>query len=533
MSRSARSRRVVTAVAAGALALGVAAPQLASAAPPPTGTAPGAPGTLSRFDLARKDCVGTARSGSSKVWFTVADGVLSDVYEPTIDNTDVHSLQYVVTDGSTFTDLQQRDTTYTVQADPTRHGVHGHLDQRGARLPARDHLPHRPGARHAWSCTRRCRLRPRAPLHVYARLDAHVNGNGGGGDANGGADDGTVAAGNVAVIGDPNTVSQAVNRDYAVPTYMALDARSLSRASVGYAGTASDGLTQLDATHTLTPRYAAAPDGHVVATADVTPNNGNSIDLALGFGRTAAEAVDTAGRVAAPEFRQRAAVLPAGLAALRRRPAAADARRRGGRLLPQRQRAAGQPGQDVPGRAGRLAGQPVGPGGQRRRPGGRQAGVLRLLPRGLLPRPLRGRHRLPRRRRRRHRAGGDPLPVRTPAAGRRPDAAQLAAQRQGGAGHRRRPARRDGLPDPDDVPDRARRGRRRSTATTSCRRRTSSSRTARRSATSGGRSSRATRRRPSPPRSPASPRRRRSPRSTATPPTRSSTTPSPTTSSAP
>jgi glucoamylase len=42
--------------------------------------APGAPGTLSYFDLARKDCVGTARNTNSKVWFTVADGVLSDVY---------------------------------------------------------------------------------------------------------------------------------------------------------------------------------------------------------------------------------------------------------------------------------------------------------------------------------------------------------------------------------------------------------------------------------------------------------------------
>ena len=77
--------------------------------------APDGPGALSYFDLARKDCVGTARNTSSKVWFTLADGVLSDVYYPTIDNTNVKTLQYVVTDGSTFTDLQTRDTTYTVQ----------------------------------------------------------------------------------------------------------------------------------------------------------------------------------------------------------------------------------------------------------------------------------------------------------------------------------------------------------------------------------------------------------------------------------
>jgi glucoamylase len=74
------------------------------------------PGTLSHFDLARKDCVGTANSRTSKVWFTVAGGVLSDVYSPTVDNTNVETMQFVVTDGATFTDLQTRDTTYTVRS---------------------------------------------------------------------------------------------------------------------------------------------------------------------------------------------------------------------------------------------------------------------------------------------------------------------------------------------------------------------------------------------------------------------------------
>ena len=78
--------------------------------------APGGPGALSHFDLARKDCLGTARNTESKVWYTVAGGMLSDVYYPTVDNTNVETLQYIVTDGATFTDLQARDMTYTVQA---------------------------------------------------------------------------------------------------------------------------------------------------------------------------------------------------------------------------------------------------------------------------------------------------------------------------------------------------------------------------------------------------------------------------------
>ena len=132
-----------------------------------------------------------------------------------------------------------------------------------------------------------------ARLHLYARLDAHVNGNGGGGSDNAGANSGVVDSSGVPVVFSTNTVTNAVNRAYAVPTYMALAATSARAASVGYAGTASDGLTQLDSTHALTP-YTSAPDGHVVATEDVTPGGGHQVTLALGFGRTQAQSVSVA-----------------------------------------------------------------------------------------------------------------------------------------------------------------------------------------------------------------------------------------------
>jgi glucoamylase len=92
--RRGRGRALTTVVALGLAAcaqLGAAAAQEAAA--------PDGPGALSHFDRARKDCLGTARNRTSKVWYTVANGVLSDVYFPTIDNTNVETLQYVVTDG--------------------------------------------------------------------------------------------------------------------------------------------------------------------------------------------------------------------------------------------------------------------------------------------------------------------------------------------------------------------------------------------------------------------------------------------------
>ena len=88
-------------------------PSAGATAAEAAGTSPGTPGVQSYFDLARKDCVGTARNDTSKVLFTVAGGVLSDVYWPNVGATNVHTLQYVVTDGTSFTDLQTRDMTYT------------------------------------------------------------------------------------------------------------------------------------------------------------------------------------------------------------------------------------------------------------------------------------------------------------------------------------------------------------------------------------------------------------------------------------
>jgi glucoamylase len=283
----ARGRRFITLAGCVAILAGLAVASPAATAARADTIAPGAPGAPSYFDLARKDCVGTAANTGSKVWYTVADGVLSDVYEPTIDNTNVSTLQYVVTDGSTFTDMQTRDMTYTVAADPTGMActVTSTDAKHGFRLittyitdPASDTvLMHTTVQDTPGSDTNL------SSLHLYARLDAHVNGNGGGGTENAGANTGVVdtsAGSPVPVVYSTNTVTDAVNRDYAVPTYMALAATSDLAASVGYEGTASDGLTQLDATHTLTS-YTSAPDGHIVATEDVTPASGHEVTLAL------------------------------------------------------------------------------------------------------------------------------------------------------------------------------------------------------------------------------------------------------------
>jgi glucan 1,4-alpha-glucosidase len=285
---------VVLGLVVGAL---VAAPAPRAAAQP--AAAPDGPGALSHFDLARKDCLGTARNRTSKVWYTVANGVLSDVYYPTVDTTNVETLQYVVTDGATFTDLQTRDTSYRVTPlDPAGMScrVTTTADSGRYRIvtdyvtdPARDAL------------LLRVRFQPlvAGDLRLYLRFDPTVNGNGGGGNGNGGADGGTVDTSSghpVPVASDPVTATNAANRDYARPVHVALDASTpFTEVSNGFAGAASDGLTQLDHDHALTATYGQAVRGNLVQTARVDLAAGNDLTLALGFGTSQGEAVATAG----------------------------------------------------------------------------------------------------------------------------------------------------------------------------------------------------------------------------------------------
>jgi glucoamylase len=260
------------------------------------------PGATSHQDQSRKDCIGTARNTRSKIWYTVANGILSDVYAPTVDATNVETMQYIVTDGSTFTDLQSRDTTYTATADASgmvctvtttaKSGTY-RLVSTYLTDPARDSVVVH---------TRFVPLTAAAKSYsLYVRLDANAGGNGGGGVPNGGADSAVVDTSSgtaVPVSFDTSTTSQA-DRSYAVPSFLALRAdRPFTAVSSGFVGAASDGLTQLDANHTLGPVTSTATDGNVEQTAGVQLDHNGSTTLALGFGTTQAAAVKTAGSTA-------------------------------------------------------------------------------------------------------------------------------------------------------------------------------------------------------------------------------------------
>ena len=260
--------------------------------------AAGAPGAASHYDEARKDCVGTAAGTGSKVWYTVADGTLSDVYAPTIDNTDVKSLDPIVT-GPGFADLQPRDMTYTV-ASPGGSGM-------ACQVTALDSAHHfklvtefitDPSAEAVVMRVSLVPL-PGAPqgLAVYLRFNPLLNGHGGGGPDNAGGESATIVSsprGPIPLSYSTNSFTDAVNRDYATPIYAALASDgSFKKIETGFAGTASDGLSELDESGALTSTAPNASNGNVVQTVELGLHAG-SATVALGFGGTARGALGAA-----------------------------------------------------------------------------------------------------------------------------------------------------------------------------------------------------------------------------------------------
>src|ERR1700728_3590725 len=270
----------------------------------PGGQAAGAPGAASYYDEARKDCVGTAANTASKAWYTVADGTLSDVYAPTIDNTDVKSLDPIVT-GPGFTALQPRDMTYTVSS----------LDGTGMACQVIAH-----DAAHDFNVVTDFTTDPAAEavvmrftliplpgapsgLHLYLRFNPLLNGHGGGGTDNAGGESATIVAtqrGQVPLSYSTNSFTEAVDRSYATPIYAALAAgQPFGSIETGFAGTASDGLTEPDTSGALTSTAPDASNGNVVQTVEL---DGNSQTVALGFGGTKDGALQAALSASAAPF---------------------------------------------------------------------------------------------------------------------------------------------------------------------------------------------------------------------------------------
>ena len=75
--------------------------------------APGAPGADAHWPSAAKTGFGTANTLRSKVWFTLTNGVMTEVFYPTLDVPNVQTLQLVMVGGGVATEMD--DTVHRVE----------------------------------------------------------------------------------------------------------------------------------------------------------------------------------------------------------------------------------------------------------------------------------------------------------------------------------------------------------------------------------------------------------------------------------
>ena len=264
-----------------AVALATAPAGVAAAA-----DAPGAPGAVATWTEGDKDGIGAATGPASKVWLTLDDGELTEVYAPDLGTPSVRDLQFVVSDGETFAERERQDATHTIElADPRSLTYRQVNTARSGRWRITKTYVTDP-ARSAVLVDVDFESLTGRPYRLYALLDPALS-NSGDDDRGGSAADRLFAY-------DDRYASALATKP------------APARTSSGYVGT-SDGWTDLRDDFRMDWTYQRAHSAGNVAQIAELPLTGlgsaRHATLALGFGRTPGLALTTAADAAGERVR--------------------------------------------------------------------------------------------------------------------------------------------------------------------------------------------------------------------------------------
>jgi glucoamylase len=268
-----------TVISAGAAAAAVLALVVIPAGPGAAAarSAPGAPGTASDWVPGDKDGFGTAVGTASKVWYTLSRGTLNEVFYPQIDTPSLRDSQFVVTDNSTFTDREDRDSTHQVQLLSSNSLTYRLINtaKSGAWRITKTFVTD-PARSSVLEDVRFESLTGMAyQLYLLHDVALSMTGN----DDTGRSGDGG------ALLSSDGTNASAV-----------VTSPALGKTSSGYLGT-SDGWTDLASDHAMDWSYDATAPGNVVQTGRVKVNglqNHERFTVSIGFGSTESAALSTA-----------------------------------------------------------------------------------------------------------------------------------------------------------------------------------------------------------------------------------------------
>ena len=233
--------------------------------------APGGPGIEPRWTRGAKDAVGTAYAVSSRLWYTLANGVNTEVYYPTIDTPQIRDLQFMITDGETFFHDERRNTISRTELLDS--------DALGFRIINAD-----PDGR--YTIEKQIIGDPHLNcLLIHTRFDVVP-------EWQGRLQLYVICAPHLEIGGWHNhaEVVEAKGRRFLLAyrdnVHMALATKvGFSKLSVGYVGT-SDGWSDLSHNLKLDWEYDSAMDGNIALTGKIDLTRGNEFTLGLAFGRS-------------------------------------------------------------------------------------------------------------------------------------------------------------------------------------------------------------------------------------------------------
>ncbi len=242
---------------------------MASESSSPQGSAPGHPGIPPTWSNSSKDGVGTAYATSSRVWFTLARGIVTEIYYPTIDRPQIRDAQFLITDGATFFHEERRDLAgEVVRIEAESLGYHVISDDPKGRYRLVKEVISDP---HSACVLIRARLIPAAgwdgKLRVFFLLAPHLDVGGWNNSAMK-----MELSGRTILVAWKNS------------TYLAVDSsNAFARSSCGFVGY-SDGWQDLHSNYKLDWEYDRAESGNVAVTGEIDLSRGNEFTVALAFG---------------------------------------------------------------------------------------------------------------------------------------------------------------------------------------------------------------------------------------------------------
>ncbi len=255
--------------------------------------APGAPGKDAQWESAGKTAVGTSNTLESKVWFTLREGVMTEVYYPTVDVANTRVLEFAVmpcAGGDKRILTESEDTTHRLEALDEHalsfRQVNKSKDDVFTIIKTYTVDPERSTILVNVEFQSGCR----AVQDLYVYYDPSLN--------NSGMHDSAWTEGDALLASDADKASALVVGG------------GIEHATNGYFGT-SDGLTQMSGWPSRSDRYARAADGNVVQFANVRQPY-QPFTVALGFGKEPDEALKNARASLAKGFAKARAEYEAG-----------------------------------------------------------------------------------------------------------------------------------------------------------------------------------------------------------------------------